>query len=331
MIDQQVQGDPGRGLDAAQELNPAQQDVLEVLGARQDARPTFPATLRNELRDEIELALEPLAEPIARITRGGQRPFAVNKHALTQVHGCEARSVAERDSFSWTPATARGVVAHKAVELGVHWTGEPVPRHLVDEALATLVDDTFGPGEWLAGASEAELAELRSVATDRVTTFFDVFPPLDPRWRPVLESRVRVEALAGRVVLSGKVDLALGQARGTTAGKVLVDLKTGGTRSSHVDDLRFYALLETIKVGVPPRIVASAYLDQGMLSPEAVTEDVLAAALHRTVAGISRLVALAEDPAAATRSPGPLCRWCPLVDESCPEGEAYIAETDGWG
>ena len=81
------------------------------------------------------------------------------------------------------------------------------------------------------------------------------------------------------------------------AGKVLIDLKTGGFSPSHLDDLRFYALVETIKLGVPPRRVATHYLDTGKLVPEDVTEATLAAAARRVA---RRCPAMAR--AARTRS-----------------------------
>jgi hypothetical protein len=85
----------------------------------------------------------------------------------------------------------------------------------------------------------------------------------------VLEGKVRAELFDARVVLSGKTDLALGQADGTTAGKVLIDFKTGGFSPAHIDDLRFYALLETLKIGTPPRLLASYYLEAGPAPPRA--------------------------------------------------------------
>ena len=51
-------------------------------------------------------------------------PLWVSKHTLAMVHGCETHYVdAERRPFTWTVAAARGTVAHKAIELSVHWRG----------------------------------------------------------------------------------------------------------------------------------------------------------------------------------------------------------------
>jgi hypothetical protein len=116
------------------------------------------------------------------------------------------------------------------------------------------------------------------------------------------------------------------------AGKVLLDLKTGGFAPAHRDDLRFYALLETLRLGTPPRIVASYYLDGGRLQTEAVTEDLLRSAVERTVQGAEAIVELRHLGREAVLRPGPPCRWCPVLD-TCPTGRTYLeerADQDGW-
>ena len=92
-------------------LNPAQQEVLDLLGARRDERPQFDAELRHQLRAELEHSLADLLDDL-----DPDDPLWVSKHALAMVHACEARHVAERDQpFSWSGPTVRGVVAHKAI------------------------------------------------------------------------------------------------------------------------------------------------------------------------------------------------------------------------
>ena len=182
-------------------------------------------------------------------------------------------------------------------------------------------------GDWLRTCGDLDRAELRGSATERVTTFFECFPPLKSRWRPVLEGKVRVELFDARIVLSGKTDLALGQADGTTAGKVLIDFKTGGFSPAHIDDLRFYALLETLKIGTPPRLLASYYLEAGQPHPEQVTIGLLEATLARTIDGVAGMVELlhqGRDPRFRT---GPSCRWCPMLDH-CKLGTAYVSGDD---
>ncbi len=308
-------------------LNPAQQEVLGHLRVPPDDRPQFDAGLRHELRAHLESALVPLADQL-----GGDDTLWVSKHLLSQVHGCQARLLAdEAAGFEWSIPTARGTVVHKAVELSVTWRGDPVPLTLVQEATARLQNDDRSLTDFLHRCNEAEMADLEAQATERVTTFLEGFPRLKPGWRPKPEARVRVELCDDRVVLAGRVDLSLGQSQGTTAGKVLIDLKTGGFSPDHIHDLRFYALLETIRFGVPPMKLASYYLDSGRIQPEVVTEALLETATERVIGAIEELVRLRREPSTAIYRPGPACRWCP-VSNDCTEGTRWLEganERDG--
>lgn len=304
-------------------LNPAQQEVLELLGAAPEERPTFSPTLRDELLAELEDSIADLAGELDPAD-----PLFVSKHALSTVHACEARHVAEQGhEFAWSAPLARGSIAHKAIELSVHWRGRADPLDMVDEAIARLEAGTDGLADWLATCSEAERAEVRALANERVATFLECFPPLKAAWVPVTEARLRAQLLGGRVVLSGRTDLSLGRPEGTTARKVIIDLKTGGMSASHLDDLRFYALIETLRLGTPPRLMASYYLDAGRAQPEAVTEGVLHAAVARTADGIRKLHELAVGTRAPVTRPGWNCRWCPALD-TCGPGRAHVGGDD---
>jgi len=303
------------------DLNPAQQEVVALLGASREAWPAFDPALRAELRADLEDGLAPLAEHV------GERRLVISKHALTTVHGCEAHHVAAQGSFAWSVPVARGMVAHKAVELTVHWQGEWTPADAVDEALARLTESDVEPGPWLQARSRADLAELRGEATELVAKFLECFPPLRRQWRPVTEARLTVDLLDGQVRLSGKVDLTLGAPAGLRAGKVIVDLKTGAPSPAHRDDLRFYALLEALRLGVPPRRVATYYLDGGRAVVEDVTVDLLRAALARTVAGARLMVELDRAGRPPRTRPGPTCWWCP-EQAGCEDGRRWLADSD---
>jgi CRISPR/Cas system-associated exonuclease Cas4 (RecB family) len=127
--------------------------------------------------------------------------------------------------------------------------------------------------------------------------------------------------------MSGKVDLVIGRPSGDESRKVIVDLKTGRFSPRHRDDLRFYALVETLRTGVPPRKVASYYLDVGEPDVEDVTEGVLRTAVRRTLDGIDALIALTVEQRTPVKRPGTSCRWCALLDD-CDEGTAHLHSAD---
>ena len=326
------------------ELNAAQQQVLHRLSRPASERPTFDADLADRLRTEMEARLAGVA---GAIHPSGQ--LFVDKRKLAGVFGCEAWFLHDEEQpFFWDPPRARGTVAHKAIELGVNWRPRPVPEQLphaaagapppapapaalVDAAIDSLTAGDTALADWLYRCGDADRAELRSLAVSRVTDFWEGWPPLQPQWFPTTESRCRVELCDGRIQLSGKFDLTLGRAEGQRAGKVIVDLKTGRRhRGTHRDDLRFYALLETLKLGTPPRTLATYYLESAEIDAEDVTGELLEVALNRTVDGIVRYAELhgyPEPPAEPVKRPGPPCRWCDLLEE-CSEGQAFVAGDD---
>lgn len=300
-------------------LNPAQQEVIDLLGRQADDRPDIPDGLADELMAELDGALAPLADAFTR-----EQPLWVSKHKIATIHQCEAHHVdGASDDFAWTVQTARGTVAHKAIEISINSPGEPPPGWLVDETLARLVDDTSSLGAFIAGMGDYELAELRSLAVDHVSAFQECFPPIRSQWTPRTESKVAVNVAGGRIVLSGKVDLTLGK----PGAKVIIDLKTGRPSATHREDLRFYALVETLRMRVPPRKVASYYLDQARAHAEDVSEGSLRAALRRTIDGVMRIYAVTVGGQEPTRTPGGPCRWCRLAPD-CAEGRAHLERPD---
>jgi RecB family exonuclease len=326
-------------------LTPVQQQILSELGATTAERPEFDPTLARRMRsyldDSVRTVLDGLAatgdgsdghaapQPEADGRSERRLPLYVSKHALMQVHNCEGLYLAdEAVPFEWTVRTATGTIVHKAIELGVSWDPDPVPAELVDAAISSLTESTASIGDWLYGLDERQRAELRGAAVEMSSAFWEVFPPLKPRWRPVAENRLRAELGGSKgVVVSGRVDLTLGRAEGNRAGKVIIDFKTGAMRQHHTDDLRFYALLETLARGTPPRLLATLYLDAGQLRTEAVTEDLLTAALRRTMDGAARIAAVTIGRQDPELTPGYHCRWCPAA-ATCDTGQAWLAAVD---
>jgi hypothetical protein len=298
-------------------LSPTQARIFDQL--RRPPEPVvWPEGLATQLEEAIEEELGELAEHLSK-----DKPIFLNKHALATIHACEANQQATAGKFEWSVPTARGTVAHRAIELSIHWRGDPSPLELVDEALARLVDDTQGVGAWIAGLREADRAALRGEVGDLVTKFAECFPPLKADWWPVTEGAVYADLLGGAVTLQGRPDLTLGR----PGSKVVIDFKTGRPNTNHRDDLRYYALLETLKHRTPPRLTATLYLDAARAQVEDVTEGGLWAAARRAVDGVVKLVELERLGRLPVRHAGPTCRWCPLASD-CDEGTNYLASLD---
>ena len=304
------------------ELSPVQQEVLEQIGAVRESWPEFPAELRYELRGELEKGT---AEHVQLL--GDDVSIWANKHAIASVHGCEKKFLADREFPGWSVQLARGSVVHKAIELSINWRGTPIPADLVDESMASLEHSEQNISGFLQELPDADRAQLRSDSVDLVTKFDECWPDLKKQWRPVTESKIRMELFEGRVVLQGKIDLTLGRAEGLRAGKVLVDLKSGKFQPGHMHDLRYYAMIETVRIGVPPRRIASYYLDQGRFHSEDVTEEMLFSAAQRAIDGVNRMIELELDPSDPRVATSPACRWCRVLD-TCQPGQVSLREFD---
>lgn len=302
-------------------LSPLQQKTLAQL-RRSETPVVFDPEFIAELCADVDAAFVDFYERLEGV--GGERIF-VSKHRLSSVLGCEVQHLLE-DDFAWSPAIAGGQVAHRSIQLIVNWRGDPVPADVVDEAIARLADDGSGIGEWIAGLTEADAADLRGFAIDKLIKFQECFPPLDPRAAPTVESSIRWPN-DGPILLQGKVDLTLGRPSGAESRKVIIDLKTGWNSPKHREDLRFYALIETLRSRVPPRKIASFYLDSGEPVVEDVTEATLRTAMRRMLDAVHAEIELRHEGRDPVKRPGVSCRWCPLADE-CDEGQAFLDERD---
>ena len=299
-------------------LNPMQQAVVDALGKSPDWVP-LPRDVVEGVRSYLH---DQLADVASRFDR--DKPLWISKQRLSTIHGCESHYLASRDTFEWTPVTARGTVLHKAVELGVHWQGESTPADIVDEAIARLADSTNNISDFLVAMTPGDRAQLRSYAVDLYTRFEECFPKLKRAWRPVSESSARYELFGGAIVLGTKADLTLGLAD----QKVIIDVKTGAIHATHREDLRFYALVESLRSGMAPRRLASYSISAARADVEDVSEGVLQAAVRRVVAGVRMIIAVELDGRDPNKRPAAHCRWCPL-NNSCTEGMAFLAGDTG--
>ncbi len=304
-------------------LNPAQLDAVQLLREPRHERPLH----RRELRDELRRLLH---DDLVELAAWIERPIQLSKHHLASVHGCEERFMHERQTpFRASAAIVRGTVAHKAIELSVH-APNASPGKLVDRALAHLTNSDSWAAQWLGDADELDRAEVRGLACDRVAKFVECFPPLSNGWRPITETRLSYDVHDGQIRLTGRPDLIIGAPDGMRAGKIIIDLKTGNRSSTHIEDLRFYALIETLRLGVPPWKVASYYLDSGTFVVETVSEGLLEAAARRTVGGAIKLAELIQGERPPRRQAGPTCSWCPLL-EQCEDGQRARSAWEAYG
>ena len=302
------------------ELNPLQQAVIDALGVPSDWEP-LPPHIVSDIEEQLAHELAPIQGLFT-----SENPLRVNKHHIATVHGCEKYHVLNRQSqFAWNINTVRGTIAHKGIELLLNWRGPVVPADIVDAAITSVAENPReSASDFIVSLPAHELAELRGAVLGAVTNFLECFPPIRPQWRPMVEYSASYSLFDGSVIFTSRMDLVLGG----PGRKVLIDLKTGRLTPTHRDDLRFYALIETLRSRQAPRSLGSYSLDSARLDSEDVTEGLLQSAVRRTAHGTLLIADLALKTREPELRPGFQCRWCPIND-TCAEGGLYLRQLAG--
>ena len=215
-----------------------------------------------------------------------REPLWLGKEKLNQHSRCEGQfqaavsgRVARRSRTR--PRSAYGVLLHKAIEVEVGARDGMDPHQVAQVAVDRVLEREERFAEYWRELSAPEQDDVLMEVVRRVTLFQASFPPLKPLRRelaPISELRVRAELLGGDLVLSGQIDLVLGlpdKLEPTRATRLAVDLKTGGAYPEFAEDMRFYALVMTLRFGVPPYRAASLFLESGTWQSEDVTEELL--------------------------------------------------------
>lgn len=296
--------------------DPQQRTLEQLIGI--DERPLFEPGLADDLRGRIERAIGDRTVP------GG---VWVTKGRLGSLARCEGAFAAdvlgERERFAFNRSTAAGSLLHRAIQADIGGREERDPTELVRFAADKLTADDAAFAEYWRELSAIEQDEMLMDGARLLELFRATFPPLrDLRadLAPMTEMPVKAELLGGAVVLSGRVDLCLGRPQEGRATRLLLDLKTGGAYPEHAEDMRFYALVATLRFGIPPYRVASVFLESGAWQAEDVSLETLEHAADRVA---SAAVAAAElfggrEPSLA---PGAWCAWCPRA-QTCPQSAA---------
>ena len=297
-------------------LTRPQRRTLETLLLDGRPRPVFDADLGDRLRERIGGELGELPEQVY-----------LSKSRLTNAERCQGRFQAalanEGPPFEHSKKTAGGLLVHRAVEIEVGGREERDAHVVVTTAAERLVDEDAAFATYWTEIDAIARDELVMRAMNQLVLFRETFPPLRPmrsRLAPMTEWHFKSELLGGDLVLDGRVDLSLGRQDGPAAGRLLIDLKGEGAWPEHVEDMRFYALVHTLRFGIPPYRVATVFLASGEWQVEDVSERTLARACDRVVEA-ARMAAQLARGTPPSLTPGRYCSWCPR-SATCPASAA---------
>lgn len=303
-------------------LTPQQEAIRdELLIVGQDI-PPLDGSIAPRLRANASSKLSALTTGL----RPGHRIW-VSKHRLRYLFECEGQLRA-RDSVGWTGwnvANVRGKVTHRAMESLIISSYRRTPLDLAQAAIDHLAETDDDLGSFVAGISDGHRQDLVRDANNALVRFIEDWPPIGDTWAPTVEARSRVSF--GPVTFDAVVDLALRIPFTSGTRTFIVDFKTGMTDAGHHHDVRFYALVETLRTRVPPYRVATYYLDTGEYQCEDVDEEVLAVAAERTIEGVERIIRL-ETGGEPSLEAGTYCRYCSALS-TCRPGQEWTAVLGG--
>lgn len=311
---------------------PAQTRVRDELLAWDAERPVVDPELASTLRATLEdgaravFARHDVPDPPQDGWRYADSVW-VSKSRLDRLV-CDGlyRSALE-EPFTYNAAIAVGTLSHRAIELDHATRRAHTPEAVVERAwheAATEQGDALAA--FANGLDDIDAASLRQEVEQLLTEHRDVWPPLPSGLHVRGEQSVRVELLGGRVVLQGTPDLTIGRVRDDRARMLLVDLKTGLRRPEvERQELRFYALLLTLKHGQPPFRWAAHYVAEGAWDVEDYRPELLDTAVRRTLDSIDQAVRLMDPDVEERLRAGRWCRFCPRRD-SC---ATHLSQGDG--
>jgi hypothetical protein len=301
-------------VDSPVALTPTQFRIFDQLLSVGTERPVMPVTLAHELAEMIEERTTP------SLRNWTETRMWLSKSRLETALRCEGQLVADANAprtSSLHPATAVGIVAHRAIQMAHTHPGRPIGTY-VDSALrASHAEDAFA--EFWSAADMAVQSDLVGQMVSRVTSFLDSFPPLDPVWTPRFEESI--QSKIGRLLLAAKPDFTLGRPRPDLRQTMfLADMKTGSINDAHFDEAMFYALVATLRFGVAPYRSVVYSLASGEWTDPDVTPERLWAAAERVVAAVESITDVLTDRRPPLLTSGRWCTWCPARD-TCPSSE----------
>lgn len=286
-------------------LTPRQVRTLDELLAIGADRPGTDPSLLGEIVSRLETAA---GEAVANWT---ERSLYLTKAQYLSALRCEGELLANARATrtGLHAATVAGTVAHRAVQLSYTHPLRPVADY-VKQAIAGARSSDADLDEWWAKLPLSEQSDVTMQITSKVTNFLDDFPPLDPSWSPRFEEPI--SAKVGRLTLASRADLLIGRPRGDLRQTMLlVDLKTGALKDEHLDEAHFYALVATIRYGVPPWRSLVYSLASGEYTEPDITADILLETVDKVAKAVVSIVDVLTERRTPNLQPGAHCRWCP--------------------
>jgi hypothetical protein len=276
-----VEASASRSVNASAEAHPGQ-GLLEKLRGSGRSRPVADPELAGGLREWLEDSLSSTAR---RVPEGG--PALV----IDTVSRRRLLSLRPRRQAQPIEISNQAMVQNLVSCLFRQWiTTRSIGDPLADAIAAQVVSgDPEGIVERVSRMPAARRSALQSELSGHARQIASMWPPLCASWHPRTGEKVAIPLCGRKIILSATVDLAIGPQASTDASVCIVGIETAPPRRSHEIDMRYCALVETLRSGAPPSRVGKFYTQSGQFRIEPVNEHLLVSALLETVDLAERL------------------------------------------
>lgn len=296
----------------SERLKPRQVGTLDHLIALGAPRPAASEGISDVLASAIR------EESDAELSRWNGSGFFLSKSRYLEHLRCEGLALARASESSTPPGPAimRGKVAHRAIQMSYTHPAMS-PEGTVRAALQAVCEEDEDLSSMWENSSASTQSDILVSSVSSLTNFLDDFPPLDPSWSPRFEEPMA--AKVGHLRLSVRADLTIGRPRGDDVRTILiVDFKTGQLSDVHRSEAEFYALVATLRYGVPPWRSSVFSLADGTFSEPDISEDDLVRTARSVGVAAATQSALMMESRLPALSPGDHCRFCP-ARRTCPD------------
>ncbi len=305
--------------------------MLRALRGDPACRPAPDPVIIAAARARLEAAAAAWAEAIP-----AEVVVRVTKDAVAGVRRCEARHLAELEGKAdraraegepepEPPALVRGRLVDALFRQVA--TTSRVGDDPVADAVAACEADGDPVEAAFAALGPVEREQVRAEVTAASATLVASWPALPAGAGVRTQERVLVALAGGRVLLTGRPDLTIGRPTRRRAGVLVCEAKSGSFRPAHLEELRFYALIEALRWGVAPFRGVVWSLGDGRIEAVEVDSDLVWSETLRVADAVTRLARLAAGEAPRP-SANPLCPSCPLLS-GCSDGARQVALAGG--
>ena len=295
----------------SQGLTPRQIKTLNNLISIGAERPNSRVNLAAELEEVIRVGT---SKSIASWT---EKSLYFTKSQYMSMLKCEgavkAYAQEQRGNILPMPVIV-GIVSHRAVQLSYTHPGKSMGDY-VKQAIIGARSSDKNIDDWFAKASQSDQSDVIMQSVSKVTNFSDDWPRLEESWSPRFEEPI--SSKIGNLTLSCRADLVLGRPRvDLRQTMMLIDLKSGNLKPEHDQEANFYALVSTLRHGVPPWRSLIYSLSSGDYSEPDVNEKILFETAESVVKEVNNYIEIMTEERVAKLTPGDQCNYCP-VSESC--------------